>query len=53
MEETKKELQNLREDVMQNDDDIDIREDENSYLDSLDDYEYEDIDAVINNYLFF
>ena len=34
-------------------DDIDYREDENSYLDSLDDEDYEDIDDVINGYLFF
>lgn len=34
-------------------DEIDYREDENSYLDSLDDEDYENIDDVINGYLFF
>jgi len=53
MEDIKKELQNLREEVIQSDDDIDIKADENSYLDSLDDYEFEDIDSLINNYLFY
>lgn len=52
MEDIKKELNKLWEHVIQSDD-VDIKADENSYLDSLDDYEYEDIDQVINNYLFF
>lgn len=42
MEEIKKELQNLKEEIIQSDDDIDIKADENSYLDSLWDDEYED-----------
>ena len=39
--------------LMDDEDEIDYREDENSYLDSLDDEDYEDIDDVINGYLFF
>ena len=39
--------------LMDDEDEIDYREDENSYLDSLEDYEYEDMDDVINGYLFF
>jgi hypothetical protein len=39
----------IKKDVyLMDDDEIDYREDENSYLDSLDDYEYENIDDVIN-----
>ena len=53
MEDIKKELQNLREEVIQSDDDIDIKADENSYLDSLGDDEFEDMDSLINNYLFY
>ena len=34
--------------LMDDEDEIDFREDENSYLDSLDDEDYEDIDDVIN-----
>lgn len=48
-----KELQNLKEEIIQSDDDIDIKADENSYLDSLWDDEYEDMDSLINNYLFY
>ena len=43
----------IKKDVYLMDDDIDFIEDENSYLDSLSDYEYEDMDDVINGYLFF
>ena len=39
--------------LMDDEDEIDYREDENSYLDSLDDEDYENIDDVINGYLFF
>lgn len=39
--------------LMDDEDEIDYREDENSYLDSLDDEDYENIDDVINWYLFF
>lgn len=53
MEEIKKELQNLKEEIIQSDDDIDIKAYENSYLDSLWDDEYEDMDSLINNYLFY
>ena len=53
MEDIKKELQNLREEVIQSDDDIYIKADENSYLDSLGDDEFEDMDSLINNYLFY
>ena len=53
MEDIKKELQNIREEVIQSDDDIDIKADENSYLDSLGDDEFEDMDSLINNYLFY
>lgn len=52
MEDIKKELQNLREEIIQSDD-IDIKADENSYLDSLGDDEFEDMDSLINNYLFY
>ena len=38
--------------LMDDEDEIDYREDENSYLDSLDDEDYENIDDVINWYLF-
>ena len=59
---SKKELliEKIRDDIqkdvylMDEDEDyIDFREDENSYLDSLDDEDYENIDDVINGYLFF
>lgn len=54
MDEIKKDLNKLRETVIQSDDDeIDIKADENAYLDSLEDYDYEDMDAVINWYLFY
>ena len=52
-------IEKIRDDIqkdvylMDEDDDIDFREDENSYLDSLDDEDYENIDDVINGYLFF
>ena len=39
--------------LIDDEDEIDYREDENSYLDSLDDEDYENIDDVINWYLFF
>ena len=39
--------------LMDDEDEIDYREDENSYLDSLDDEDYDNIDDVINGYLFF
>lgn len=57
---SKKELliESIKDDIkkdvyLMDDDEIDFREDENSYLDSLEDYEYENIDDVINWYLFF
>lgn len=48
-------LDDIKKDIfyLEDDDEIDFREDENSYLDSLDDYEYENIDDVINWYLFY
>lgn len=44
----------LRKDIFyidEDDEDIDFQEDMNSYLDSIDDYD--DIDAMINWYLFY
>lgn len=53
MEETKKELQNLWQEVINSDDEIDIREEENFFLETRADYEFEDIDQLINDYMFF
>jgi hypothetical protein len=49
MEETKKELEKLQQDVIQDDSDFyDIRTDENDYLDSLEDDAWDDMDSLIN-----
>jgi hypothetical protein len=49
MEETKKELEKLQQDIIQDDSDsYDIRADENDYLDSLEDDAWDDMDSLIN-----
>ena len=52
MEDIKLELQNLWNEIM-NEEEEDIRETENAYLDSLDDSAFDDIDSLINWFLFF
>lgn len=52
MDEIKQDLNKLRENVIQSDEDeIDVKADENAYLDSVEDFE--DMDVVINWYLFY
>lgn len=54
MKDIKKELNSLWEEVMTDDSDsYDIRAEENAYLDSLEDDAFEDIDSLIEGYLFF
>ena len=46
---TMKELENLKQEIIQDDSDsYDIKADENSYLDSLEDDARDDIDSLIN-----
>lgn len=54
MEDVKKELENLKQEIIQDDSDsYDIKADENSYLDSLEDDARDDIDSLINWFLFY
>ena len=54
MEDIKLELEKLQQEIIQDDSDsYDIRADENDYLDSLEDDAWDDMDSLINWFLFF